>query len=162
LFVPDPSPRPPIATQGLVGSVEMASAASGGGAAAPPAARSADHIAWEQSVKDAAANGGHKPDEYGEYRCRCESCSMRIVTATNRAGSLNTRRADMSEGRRAHAIPGSSACLMCLFLRQVPGLQPCVLVARGASHPHWMAQTQREHLRRRVRSIRAPLKGKWQ
>ena len=40
-----------------------AAAASGGG-------RTAEHIAWEQSVKDAAAAGGHKPDEHGEYRCR--------------------------------------------------------------------------------------------
>lgn len=57
----------------------MASSASGAAAAAPAASgggRSADHIAWEQSVKDAAANGGHKPDEHGEYRCRCESRSV--------------------------------------------------------------------------------------
>ena len=67
----------------------MASSASGAAAAAHAASgggRSADHIAWEQSVKDAAANGGHKPDEHGEYRCRCESRSVSIELGSMQGG----------------------------------------------------------------------------
>lgn len=51
----------------------MAASGSGTSGTASDEGRTAEHIAWEQSVKDAAANGGHKPDERGEYRCRCAS-----------------------------------------------------------------------------------------
>ena len=42
--------------------------------------RPADHIAWEQAVKHAAANEEHKPDYRYDYRCRSaiwlHSCSQ--------------------------------------------------------------------------------------
>eukprot|EP01043_Picozoa_sp_COSAG02_P046248 COSAG02_NODE_4310_length_5526_cov_2.555187_5_plen_117_part_00 len=116
----------------------MASPTSGAGNAAPAAsggARSADHIAWEQSVKDAAANGGHKPDEHGEYRCRCET---------------RTVRAELGSMLGGVACFQTDDCLLNLTLTQVSGLQPRIFIARRAAHPHRMAQTQRKHLCRCV------------
>ena len=90
---------------------EMAAASGGAPAAASGGGRSADHIAWEQSVKDAAANGGHKPDEHGEYRCRCASCSARAVRV------IRLFPACSSQGE--HVSPKAKERVPCVFRKLI-------------------------------------------
>ena len=128
-------------SRSMEGCVQSPPGGAGGvSPVAGQARRSAEVIAWEKLVKAAVANGGHQPDEHGDYRCRYPGCNrvFKLPAALHTHTGWHKRKENISDGvydRVAHHTKVGPAHICC---RAGMAVVTCVVVSRRftASQTH--------------------------